>query len=176
MLLFYCKCLSEDLTFLSAWTGTLCFFPKCLSERTSWSLSGLNPMILFPSVCLRGFFWFLSAWPGTRRFFSANVCLRRPLNVYLNWTLCFFPASVCLRGSNDVCLNWSNVSFQVSVWSDQLMYVWTEPCVSFCQRLSEGFNQCLPLAGAQCFFFCKCLSRGDQWMSFWTEPKSFFLC
>ena len=139
-------------------------------------MSGLNLMILFLlSVWEVSFDSCLLDQMHAVSFLQMSALGGHFLSVWFEPYVSFLPVS-CLRGSNDVCLNWSNVSFQVSVWSDQLMYVWTEPCVSFCQRLSEGFNQCLPLAGAERFFFCKCLSRGDQWTSFWTEPKSFFLC
>ena len=143
MFLFYCKCLSEDLTF---------YLPE------------LVPYVSFQSVCLNGpvevclglawwFFFLVSVWEVSFdsclldqvhdvSFLQMSVLGGHFLSIWFEPYVSFLPVS-CLRGSDDVCLNWSNVSFQVSVWSDQLMYVWTEPCVSFCQRLFEGFNQCL---------------------------------
>ena len=106
------------------------------------ALSKLDPMFLFCkwlsedfTLCLPELVPYVSFW---------SVCLNGPVDVCLGWTRWFFSTSVCLRGLI-LCLpeQVHDVSFlQVSVWSDQLMSIWTEPTVSFsasvCLRDSIG--------------------------------------
>ena len=97
----------------------------------------------------------VSAWSVSQRF-SAGVCLKGPLDVYLGWVRCFF-----LKGSISVCLIWcptflkvlsegteANVSFLLkSVWWDHSVSAWT---------------------GSQCFFSANVYLNGQS-MSIWIE-------
>ena len=174
-----------DFPWISVCSAQACFFS---TQFVSLYLPELVPYVSFHSVCLNGpvvvclssTCWF-SSYFLSGRFLLILVCFDQIsclqmfalggyfLSVWFEPYVSFLPVS-CLRVSNDVCLNWFKVSFQVSVWDDQLMYVWTEPCVSFCQRLlrvsiSVCFSWC------SLFLFCKCLSREGPMDVFldWTQ-------
>ena len=152
-MILFSKCLSERFDSVSAWTGTRRFLSVWSDQLMSiWT----EPCVSFLSASVWGF-QSVSALTGAKCFLSASVCLKGPMDVFLDWTQIFLSVlglsarfKLCLlwlvpnfllcrclsrKGPMDVFLDWTQVFLSVLGPSARfkLCLLWLVPNGSFLQ-------------------------------------------